>query len=526
MLSPETETRQMQTQGQTANYSLNGPLLQYLLTFLFALVLYTATCAPTVLWQDSGLFVYRILHNDLQGNLGIALAHPLYIIIGIVARLIPFGELAWRINMISAVFAAAAVANLFLLLRLWLGKVWPAIIGSVSLAVSWTFWQNAVVAEVYTLYAAQLFTELLVLFQYVRTKRTGYLYLLGFLNGLAIANHLWGVFPLACYGVYLLLLLARKQVNLKSFLLFIIFWIVGASPYEYLVVKNVFSTGEVLTTVKSAVFGSDWENRVLNLNISVRLVIENMVFIVLNFPTPSFLLFIPGVLVLYRKSPSRAFANISLAMTLLFFIFAFRYTVADRHEFFLPFYCMAAVFIALGADWLLTRYGGRKLVFLILAFFLFCLALLPVGSYFVTPEIARKYYKPLGERRQRPYRDEYTYWLVPWKCGYNGAERFATEALEGVEKNAVVYAYTTDVHSMLYVQEVKGIRPDVRIVSDHDHSANAPTLSEGSVADILAAGPLYVTSARRGYYPSFLNDNYQFVRHGLLYRVVESGRNL
>ncbi len=494
----------------------NNIWISYVTVLVATGVLYTLSCAPTILWQDGGLFVYRIWHNDLQGNLGIALAHPLYIMIGIAAKLIPVGELAWRINMLSALFGSIAVANLFLLIRLWLGKVWPAVIGAVTLAVSWTFWQNAVIAEVYTLYAAQLFTELLVLLQYVRTKQAGYLYLLGLLNGLSISNHLWGVFPLACYSTYLLVLLLKRRIGPKILIMFIVLWIVGAAPYEYLIIKNIFITGDVGGTFKSSLFGNSWQGMVLNTSLSAKVFLENIVFIALNFPTPNFLLLFVGLAVLYRKSPSKGFASIILVMTVLYFVFAFRYTVSDRHVFFLPFYFFVVVFIALGADWLLDKYGGWKLGILILL-----LALLPAGSYFVTPEIARKYYKPLAVRRQRPYRDEYTYWLVPWKTGYNGAERFATEVLESVEENAVVYAYTTDVHAMLYVQEVKCLRADVKIVSGHDHSANAPVLDANSVAEIVAEGPLYVTSDRQGYYPSFLNDGFHFYPDGLIYRVIK-----
>lgn len=511
----------MQAPKETKYCRLSRAGTQYLLVLFCAFVLYAATCAPTVLWQDSGLFVYRIWHNDLQGKLGIALAHPVYIMLGVVAKLIPVGELAWRINMLSAIFGAIAVANLFLLLRLWLDKVWPAVISAVTLAVSWTFWQNAVIAEAYTLYAAQLFTELLVLLQYIQTKRTGYLCLLGLLNGLAIANHLWGVFPLACYGVYILSLLLKRRIGLKVLIVFVALWIVGAAPYEYLIVKNVIATGDIKGTIESALFGNIWQGAVLNTNLSARVFLENMVFIALNFPTPNFVLLLIGAAVLYKKAPSRAFANIILAAAVLYFVFAFRYTVPDRHVFFLPFYCLAALFIGLGAEWLLARCGSVRIAVLVTL-----MALLPVASYFVTPQIARKYYKGLAERRQRPYRDEYTYWLVPWKTGYNGAERFATEALQSVEQGAVVYAYTTDVHPMLYMQQVKGLRPDVKIVSDYDHSAGAPVLDKASTPSILAEGPLYVTSVTRGYCPFFLSEQYQFVKHGLLYRVVEPNSNL
>ena len=63
-----------------AGYNLKS---SYIAVLIIAAVLYIATCAPGALWQDSGMYQYRIRHNDIEGNLGLALSHPLYHIIGI-----------------------------------------------------------------------------------------------------------------------------------------------------------------------------------------------------------------------------------------------------------------------------------------------------------------------------------------------------------------------------------------------------------------------------------------------------------
>jgi hypothetical protein len=492
-----------------------GSVKAYLAVLGGALVLYGLTCAPAVLWQDSGLFVYRIWHNDLQGNLGIALAHPLYILLGIVVKSIPLGDFAHRVNLISAVCGAVSIANLYLLVRLWLGRALPAIVAAVTLALSWTFWQNAVIAEVYTLYTMFLFAELIMLLQYMRTGRTWYLYLLGLLNGLAVANHLWGTIPLACYAVFLVALLFRRKIKFKHCMVFAVLWLIGAAPYEYLIAKNIVLSGDVPATIASALFGNMWQGAVLNTSVSPKVVAENMLFILLNFPTPNIVLFFVALWALRKAPPPRSFASILTAMLVLSFVFAFRYTVLDRYVFFLPFYCLVAVLIGLGADIFFRRYERRAVVFAVLA-----LCLLPIPTYFVTPELARKAYKPLGQRKQRPYRDEYTYFLQPWKTGYRGAERFASEALDMVEENAVIYAYTTDVHALLYMQEVLGKRPDVRIVSVYYKGENAPTFNEDTVADLVNNPALYVASKASSYCPDFLIENYDFVKRGVLWRVV------
>ncbi|MBA7632700.1 hypothetical protein ES703_40252 [subsurface metagenome] len=490
--------------------------LWYLIVLAGAGLLYVFTCAPGMLWQDSALYVWRIWNNDIEGDLGLALSHPLYIMIGIGVRHIPFGELALRVNLISVVCGAAAVANLFLLLRLWLGRNLPAIVAAITFAVSWTFWQHAVIAEVYTLCVALLSTELIMLVQYVRTKRVGYLYLLGFFNGLAIANHMWGVFGFVCYTVLLVVLLVHKQIGLKHFGVIILLWVVGAAPYEYLVIKNIVLSGDVQATLASAVFGNLWQGHVLNVSISMKIVLENIIFILLNFPTPNLVFFFVGLWALRKTAPSRSFANITLALLLLYFVFAFRYTVPDRYVFLLPFYYFAALLIGLGADVILRRYDQKALAFVVLAF-----ALLPIPAYYVTPAVARKMYKPLGQRRQRPYRDEYIYFLQPWKRGYRGAERFANEALNGVEENAIIYADSTIVHLLLYMRQAKSQRSDVKIVSKYYMSENAPAFTEDTIEQLMEKSAVYVVSPMPGYCPQFLLEQYKFEQVGIIWKVVE-----
>ena len=239
-------------------------------------------------------------------------------------------------------------------------------------------------------------------------------------------------------------------------------------------------------------------------------------FILLNFPTPNLLLFFVGLWTLRKTAPSRSFANIIIAMLILHFVFAFRYTVPDRYAFFLPFYCLAAVLVGLGADVFLRRFNRKALVFIVLAF-----ALLPAATYYFTPDIARKAYKPLGQRRQRPYRDEYKYFLQPWKTGYRGAERFANEALDTVEENAVIYADPTTVHVLLYAQQAKGRRNDVKIVSRYYTSKNTPAFNENTIEQLMENSSVYVVSPIPGYCPQFILDQYKFEQAGIIWKVVE-----
>jgi hypothetical protein len=489
---------------------------EYAVVLAGALLLYAVSCAPGPLWQDSGLIQYRIWHNDIEGFLGLAISHPLFYIVAIAAKYVPLGDFAHRVNMVSSLAGAVTVANVFLFVRLWLGKLFPALLAAVTLAVSHTFWRHASVIETYTLWAAFFSAELILLLQYSKTRRVAYLYWLGLVNGLAMAVHLLALIPLACYAVFVAALLAKRDIHLKDIAIIILLLVVGALPYEYLIIKNMVQTGDVTGTLASAVFGARWQGAVLNTALSAKIIKENISFILLNFPTPNILLFFIGWFALVKTSPTAAFRNILIAVTVLFLVFAFRYTVVDRYAFFIPFYCLGSIFIGLGAHLLQQRTNGKVILYLVLIF-----SLLPVGVYAAAPALAEKMQLGLGTRGDIPYRDDYRYFLQPWKTGYAGAERFAHEALCEAEQDAIICADTTTVAPLLYAQEVQGKRPDVKIVSGSVHSRSAAELNADTIEALLAERPIYVVSRERGYCPAFIADKYELVQAGLFWRVVK-----
>jgi hypothetical protein len=495
--------------------NLSNIKVSYAAVLLSAAVLYIATCAPGPLWQDSGVYQYRIWHNDIEGKLGLALSHPLYHIIGIGVKSIPLGEFGYRTNLISAVSGAFAVANLFLLLRLWLKKNLPAIIAAITLALSHTFWRHAVIAEDYTLYAALFLTELVMLLQYVKTKRVVYLYLLGFFNGLAIATHMFASIGFVCYLVFLLFLLVKKQIRLRDLGVIIWLWVVGVAPYEYLIINRYIQTGDFTATLASALFGDRWQSNVINISLSAKLIKENLILMAYNFPTPNVLFFFAGFYGLRKISSSRAFKNILLALLLLFFVFAFRYTVPDRYAFFIPFYCLACVLVGVGIDLLISQPHHKILPYLV-----FVLALLPIPTYIIAPSRAEKLQFQLGTKREIPYRNEYRWFLRPWRTGVDSPALFANSIFDTADNNAIIWADTTTVPPLLYLQQVKGRRGDIKIVSSLISSECSPEFNEKSIEKLLSERSVYVVSPIAGYCPNFLLERYGFEPAGVIWRVV------
>ncbi len=438
--------------------------------------------------------------------------------IGIGFKYIPIGEFAHRVNLISAISGAFAVANVFLFMRLWLGKNTCAMIAAVTLGLSHTMWLHASIAEVYTLYIAFFTAELVFLLKYFKTERIGYLYLLGLFNGLSIANHMWGVIPLSCYGLFWLFLLAKKKLSLRQFSIIILLWMIGAAPYEYLILKNIIETGQIKAVLASAVFGDGWQSTVLNTSLSKVIVIENVLFAGLNFPTPNALLFFGGCVGLFKFSPSGSFRNIFLGILVLFFMFAFRYTVPDRFVFFMPFYCLTAILIGVGAHLLLKRTNST---FLAGSMWLFCF--ISIAVYIVVPVLAQRR-AMLARGRTIPHRNDYTYFLQPWKTGYRGAENFANDVFDSVDRNAIIYADGTTLFPLLFIQEINKRRQDITIVSEHGRINN---LKDYGLAVIEKAGrPVYVVSPAEGYCPKFLLEHYDFEEDFLLFKGHRKNSNV
>jgi hypothetical protein len=128
------------------------------LTGIAALALYTATAAPGIveLFDDS-------LEFQLVGpSFGIAhpTGYPLYVMLsGLWSRvLFPFGNWAWRMNLFSALAAAAAIYLLTLLAQRLVtgsegkGNLWAGLGAAVTLGLAPTWQRQATVAEVYTLH--------------------------------------------------------------------------------------------------------------------------------------------------------------------------------------------------------------------------------------------------------------------------------------------------------------------------------------------------------------------------------------
>ncbi|MCA9774306.1 MAG: DUF2723 domain-containing protein, partial [Myxococcales bacterium] len=158
-----------------------------------AFVLYLATLCPTIYWKDSSEFVTVVHGLDVAHPAG----SPTYSLLAKLFDLLPFADIATRVNLASAAAAAAAVGLLYALALEFLsavgvapsrrGWIGVAAVGLFALSPAW--WLLASTAEVYPLQNVFLIGVLGLLTRWWRTRGEGE----GDLRLLAGAALLYGV---------------------------------------------------------------------------------------------------------------------------------------------------------------------------------------------------------------------------------------------------------------------------------------------------------------------------------------------
>jgi hypothetical protein len=171
---------------------------------LVALAIYCATLAPSITWRFSGADSGDLASAVATWGVPHPTGYPLYVLLGgVMTRLVPFGQPAFRLNVLSAACSALAGGFVFLTV-LCAGRRMPelpsplragiATTAALAFATSRTPWSQSVLTEVYAL-ETFLAAAILGLVADPQPSRRR-LIVLTFLCGLALTHHETIVFSL------------------------------------------------------------------------------------------------------------------------------------------------------------------------------------------------------------------------------------------------------------------------------------------------------------------------------------------
>ena len=201
--------------------------------FLFSLIIYILTMAPTTSFWDCGEFIASSFTLGVPHPPGT----PLYLLIGNVFSTIFFfiDDVGARVNLISPIVSALSVALVYLitvqLIKKWFNSYnnkytqisiyCSASIGALIFAFTDAQWFNAVESEVYGM--STFFTAIVVWLALKWTESRGengnirYILLIAYLMGLAIGVHLLNLLAIPFIG--LIIYFSASKDNISGFLI-------------------------------------------------------------------------------------------------------------------------------------------------------------------------------------------------------------------------------------------------------------------------------------------------------------------
>jgi hypothetical protein len=162
---------------------------------------YTKTLLPGVDLGDTGGFQAAVLWPEVSARQ----AYPLYYDLAApFVRAVSLANPARGLNLFSAISGAAAVGLLTYLCALIAESLAAGIAAGVLLAFSYTFWSQAIIAEVYTLHLALILVSCLALHAYAQQPSGRRLAIFFAVYALAFGNHLSMILLLVPFAVFIL----------------------------------------------------------------------------------------------------------------------------------------------------------------------------------------------------------------------------------------------------------------------------------------------------------------------------------
>jgi 4-amino-4-deoxy-L-arabinose transferase-like glycosyltransferase len=423
--------------------------------FLAALALYLFTLAPDVLPADNGEF------QLVAAVLGVAHppGYPLHTLLGALLARLSIGTIPWRVNLLSALLAAATLVLVYATVRRLTGRSLPGVAAALVLGTSTTFWAQATMANVRTMAA---FFTILAVYALIRHAQavvpapdvypTRYLALFVAALVLGLSHHLSLAFIGLCLILFLLLIdpqLVRQPRRWSRPAL-----VAGLSllPLLYLPLRagaplappDLATLPGFLRHVFALGFSGDFFYFVAPAELAARLAVIGNV-LAFQFHPLVLAAGAAAVLVLLaravrRQQPlDRPLALVLLGAPAVHTLVSATYRAPQTVEYMLPAYTLGAVILGYGlGTWVPRSLGpqGVHLLVPLLATVVSVFGLVQMGDHL--PD-----YRRLAQS--------------------SDARDYATPILEGAPAGAIVLADWHWAMPLRYLQEVEHLRPDLTI---------------------------------------------------------------
>jgi len=474
--------------------------------FFITSIVYILTLAPTVYFGDSGELTAAAY------NLGIAHppGYPLYLLLGkLFMLLVPIGDMAMRMNLLSAFFASLAAVLVYLINRTLTHGRLISILVSLTAAFSFTFWSQAVVAEVYTL-AALFFCILIFLtLLWLKNRKQLWLLLLALTAGLALTHHVIIALFYPVFFIFILLHQPRLLRNWKLIVKSVSLFLLPLLLYLYLPLRsalepvNDWGNPETFSTMIDHITAKQFEGLFLKHGLDGVLHQLDIFIDVLLKQFPFILLILAAIGVIVGLKRQRKVVLFFLALLTVNISYSSAYYVTDIEPHFIPIFLILVLFMGMVLDRLYSQIQKAKKVQVhwLAGAILTIIALLPLGF----------------NRTKCDQSDNYL------------ARNYGRNMLNSLEENGVLFIDgEAELFIAAYLKIVEGLRPDVEVYDVRQNIFFIPAMKtkdkkKVTIADLYKFARNMAADQRPVYFTNQIFGNFRYAEYGVLYKVIPGG---
>lgn len=290
-----------------------------------------------------------------------ATGYPTYILLNFLfTRLFLFGSIAYRANLLSALFAICTVYFLYKLLKGQGVSKGLAFIGALTFAFTPTFWLHSLFAEVYTLHILFVAIVCYFLLKWVQSEKDRYLLIACAFYAFSFGNHLTTLMLLPAIG-YLVWFNKREVLKDPKYIVLVLaFILLSAAQYLYIVWRTFDADTLYLEMSARNVKGFLWfvsggQFRWAMFAYTPMEVLTQRIPFFLKQIWSQYsilILFIPFGIFGLRSWRISIFLGLFFATQAFY---AINYRIPDIEAYFLPNYFILAIFIVVGISTILNK---------------------------------------------------------------------------------------------------------------------------------------------------------------------------
>ena len=315
-------------------------------------MVYLATLAPTVMWYDMGEFATTSATLGIAHNTG----YPLLILAGKAFTFLPVGDVAYRVNLLSAVCTSLAVVVTFGIIHDLTDDPLAAAIGALTLAFASTVWANATWA---TSYGMNLFFTALVtrfMLAWWRERTTAALAGAALAFGLGMCNH--RLIALTAPPSLILIALGWRSLSPRAVGIAALAFAAGLSVYLYLPIRG--EQEPALSWARPANLHTYWSMFLNGQTPSGywRFDFADRIGVLWSYPSYDLtwaglaLAGIGAIVCIRRHAAAAAYLIVLLALDALI---VEAYSIHNIYNYLTPGYLALCVFIGVAAAWLFEQ---------------------------------------------------------------------------------------------------------------------------------------------------------------------------